>query len=340
MHEFKDVLDFFLNMVRNIQKDVINPCSDSLEEIVLRSSNEDCFAYIDNRRDAKDKYNFDFWRDLKKRFKKMNEFINWVEDNGIKADLLYSKSEQFPDFLFKVRLIRGKICCGSVLELKDSKGGGVASFNSTLPTKYKSLEEIDIINGNNLVSRIAKLKDEENALNPDYFTFQRRNFYLVRTHKGNLTKFKLSVVDGSFFETVPKEHLIYKMFLNILQKHLEQKGIALCPTLLQEIEKIFSHITDQTIIAASQLIECASVRPRLRIMAEVHTEGNPHSHFYPQIGDGSVNLILQAPQEDVKSVVDYLKRNSSRIQYFTIQHKRNGTHLVFQLPPASSIKAG
>ena len=56
---------------------------------------------------------------------------------------MYSKSEQFPDFLFKTRKHAGKLICGSLLELKDSKGGSVASFNSTLPTKYKNLEEIE-----------------------------------------------------------------------------------------------------------------------------------------------------------------------------------------------------
>jgi hypothetical protein len=72
------------------------------------------------------------------------------------------------------------------------------------------------------------------------------------------------------------------MFLNILRTHLEKKEIKIPPDTRNQIEKALSHVTDQTIIASSQIIEKASVRPRLRIMAEVHSEGNPHSSFYPE----------------------------------------------------------
>jgi hypothetical protein len=48
---------------------------------------------------------------------------------------------------------------------------------------------------------------------------------------------------------------------------------------MNKIEKSLSYITDQTIIAASQTIEKAFVRPRLRIMAEVHPEGNHRNNF-------------------------------------------------------------
>ena len=59
--------------------------------------------------------------------------------------------------------------CGSLMELKDSKSGSIASFNSTIPTKQKSLEEINVINGGDLVSRIAKILDGELALAKDLF---------------------------------------------------------------------------------------------------------------------------------------------------------------------------
>jgi hypothetical protein len=79
-----------------------------------------------------------------------------------------------------------KLISGTLLELKDSMGGSIASFNSTLPTKFKTLEEVDIINGNNLVSRISSLIDYPLSLHKDYLTFQRRCFYLkghIKTKK-------------------------------------------------------------------------------------------------------------------------------------------------------------
>ena len=327
MYDFIAVVELFIGIVDSLKKRYVN-FSSSLDEIVLKTCKTN-LAYVDNRRDAKEKYNYDFWDKIKKQFKGRNKFINWIHAQDINEQILYSKSEQFPDFVFKVRKQENKLTCGSLLELKDSKGGSIASFNSTIPTKYKSLDEVDVINGTNLVSRIASIMDGELTKDKRYYSFQRKNFYLIRTNKGSDNKVKISIVDGSFFETVPKEHLFYQMFLNILRSHLEKKAVKIPLELLREIETSLSYITDQTIIAASQTIEKASVRPRLRIMAEVHTEGNPHSSHYPEILERTVNLIIQASSYEEK-VAELISRNASDIETFTIQHKRNDEHMVFQ----------
>jgi len=279
-----DAVTLFSRVVDSLKKGIIDLYS-PLEEFVIRTCADD-LAYVDNRRDAKQKYGFDFWR---------NFTPNYLKSQGIGKNLLYSESQQFPDFLFKANKIGDKYTGGSLIELKDSKGGNIASFNSTIPTRYKSLEEIDVINGTNLVSRIARVLDGGLALDKRYLTFERRCFYLVRTHK-NSKQVKVSLVDGSFFETIPKEHLIYQMFLNVLRAHLEKKKIEISQETLRKVEETLSHVTDQTIIAGSQIVEGASVRPRLRIMAEVHAEGNPHGKFYPEITEGSFNLILVFPK--------------------------------------------
>ena len=84
----------------------------------------------------------------------------------------FTKSNLFPDFMFKVRERDGNFDGGSILELKDSKSSSIASFNSTIPTKFKSLKEIDMINGGNLVSEIAKIVDKPRNLN-EYCSFNR-----------------------------------------------------------------------------------------------------------------------------------------------------------------------
>jgi len=328
MNEFIDAMELFVGIVNCLRQKQVNLRS-SLEEIVLKACGTK-LAYVDNRRDAKEKFGFDFWYSMKKQFNDEEDFKNFIKMKGINERILYSKSEQFPDFIFKVKRQENKLICGSLLELKDSNGASIASFNSTLPTKYKSLDEVDIINGNNLVSRITSIMDGELASDKNYRTYQRRNFYLIRTHKGKDDTVKISIVDGSFFETVPKEHLIYQMFLNILRGHLEKKDIKIPSEFLNEIEKHLSHITDQTIIAASQAIEKASVRPRLRIMAEVHPEGNPHSSFYPKISKRSVNLIIQSSSCKEK-IIETISKKIPDIDVATIQHRRNGEHVVFQI---------
>jgi hypothetical protein len=327
MHEFINAIELFIGIVNGLRQKKIALTS-SLDEVVLKTSKIN-LAYIDNRRDAKEKYNFDLWSNIKKQFKDKKSFVDWIKTHGLDEKILYSKSEQFPDFLFKVRRQENKLVCGSLLELKDSKGGNIASFNSTLPTKYKNLEEVDVINGNNLVSRIISIIDGELASDKSHRIFQRRNFYLVRTYKDDDEKIKISIVDGSFFETVPKEHLIYQMFLNILRGHLEKRDIKIPSEIIKQIEEALSYITDQTIIAASQTIENASVRPRLRIMAEVHTEGNPHSSIYPEISERSVNLIIQLSAYE-KEIMELISNEVSDVKIFSIKHKRNGEHLVFQ----------
>jgi hypothetical protein len=258
MSQFDDIVGFYIGMIETLKSGEVNLHA-PLEEIVLRSC-EDCFAYIDNRRGA-ERSGYDLWKNTKNQFEDENQFIRWIRNEGIRKNLLYSKSEQFPDFMLRARKDADKLICGSLLELKDSKGGSIASFNSTLPTKSKNLDEIDIINGKNLVSRVASIIDRTLSLESNYNTYNRRCFYLIRTHANRSDKVKISIVDGSFFETLPKEHLIHQMFLNVLNAHLERKEIELLPDVLNQIEEALSHVTDQTIIAGSQVIEKASVRP-------------------------------------------------------------------------------
>jgi hypothetical protein len=98
-----------------------------LEEFVIRKCGKD-LAYIDNRKEAREIYGFDLWDGLN---------IEWLKSQGIEKRLLYSQSQQFPDFLFKAKKKGGKYIGGSLIELKDSKGGSVSSFNSTIPTKIQ-----------------------------------------------------------------------------------------------------------------------------------------------------------------------------------------------------------
>jgi len=325
MYEFIDVIEFFIGIINNLKKGMINLHS-SLEEIVLKVSGGN-LAYIDNRRDAKQKYGCDLWGGLNRAL---------LKTAGIEERLLYSQSGQFPDFIFKSREHEKQLTCGSLLELKDSRGGSIASFNSTLPTKNKNLEEVDIINGSNLVSRVTSIKDSELAKAENYYTYQRRCFYFIRTYRDD-DRVKISLVDGSFFETVPKDHLIYQMFLNILQAHLTKKDIKISTETLGQFQEVLSHITDQTIIASSQTIERASVRPRLRIMAEAHSEGNPHSSSYPEILDGSFNLIIQKVPF-TKELEEKLQREIPQTEKFTIYHKRNGEHIVFQFKAEEKLR--
>jgi len=309
-----DVAEFFITCARNFMERKLSLAESKLEEIVLKSARGK-LAYIDDRRYAK-KIGYDLF-----------ENVN-VPRNLVKKK--YTKSNLFPDFLFRTREEGKTFKSGYILELKDTESKtGIASFNSTIPTTYKNLEEIDAINGGTLVSRIARLIDSPSNFDK-YYKFERRCFYLVRSGKGKKDEVKLSIVDGSFFETVPKEHLFYQMFLQVLHAHLKAKKIEISPDELKIIEKGLKYITDQRIIASSKIIEKASVKPRLRIMAEVHPEGNPHSTHY-NIPERSFNLILHKSLV-TKKLKNLIYEELPNIEVFSIHHKRNGEHIVFCIP--------
>jgi len=277
-----EISEFFVECAKKLREGELDLANSKLEDMVLLSAGEN-LAYIDDRKYAKEK-GIDILKSL--------EGASLPSEIGRKIEKRrFTKSNLFPDFMFKVRERDENFDGGSILELKDSKSSSIASFNSTIPTKFKSLKEIDMINGGNLVSEIARIVDKPRNLN-EYCSFNRRCFYLVRTKKGS-PKVKVSIVDGSFFRDCPKEHLFYQIFLQVLRAHVEKKKLEIPEEKLKEVKEVLKCITEQTIITGSKIIEKASVKPRLRIMAEVHSEGNPHSSHY-DIPEGSFNLILHA----------------------------------------------
>ena len=307
-----EILEFFVECAKKLREGVLDLANSKLEDMVLLSAGKN-LAYVDDRKYAKEK-----GIDILEGASIPSEIRRKIEKKR------FTKSNLFPDFMFKAKERNGNFDGGSILELKDSKSNSIASFNSTIPTKFKSLKEIDTINGGNLVSEIARIVDKPRNLN-EYCSFNRRCFYLVRTRKGS-PKVKVSIVDGSFFETVPKEHLFYQIFLQVLRAHVEKKKLEIPEEKLKEVEEVLKCITDQAIIAGSKIIEKASVKPRLRIMAEVHSEGNPHSSHY-DIPERSFNLILHA--SSVSGDLEAKIRQVLDCEIFSLQHKRNGKHKVF-----------
>jgi len=104
--------------------------------------------------------------------------------------------------------------------------------------------------------------------------------------------------------------------------------------LASEIETLMRQVTDQTIIASSQQISGASVRPRLRIMSEVHRDGNPHT--YSEIRNKTINLIVS---EEIWSDAwhrciekELPATCGMKINIGHILHNRNGKHHFISFP--------
>ncbi len=200
----------------------------------------------------------------------------WDRDSGL-----------FPDFVLAVDS-HNTFGNGAILELKDSEGGSIASFNSTIPTRFKNLTELSLITKSQLVSEACWLRDFPYSLAPNYFREPRACFYLVRTHRRSHETVRLSLVEGSFFETLPKDELLRRVWQQILTESQmpEEQQEQVLPWLVR---------LEQAIIARSRHVEGASVKPRFRIMAEVEKDANIHA--YPEILPRTVNLVFKREEQ-------------------------------------------
>ncbi|WP_145973218.1 hypothetical protein [Thermococcus barophilus] len=317
MLSYPNIVNTFLKMVELLESKRIS-LHDELEKIVLKSSISN-LAYVDGRKTAK-KLGFDIWQNLKQTYSEETLKKN------LKIKNLYTDSQAFPDFMFKSIFENSRLIGGEILELKDSKGGSIASFNSTIPTEYKTLKEIERLNGSKgkIVIKIAEIFDK-NSSYPEWKTYKRKCFYLIRTHKKDENKVKVSIVEGAFFETIPEKDLISTMFQNIFNKHAKEYPIP--DKVKENASQVFQYLTDHSLISFSQDIPKASIKPRLRIMAEAKNEGNPHWEKY-NIPSKTLNLIIKADNES-KTVRNIIEERELPIEIFTIAHQNDGEFLVF-----------
>jgi hypothetical protein len=249
-----------------------------------------------------------------------------------------SNSGAFPDFVLACEP-HSPLGNGALLELKDSAGDQIASFNSTLPSARKQISRLTKM----VRTAVQNYESKRGCACPD----ERDCFYLVRTKNKNQDACRLSIVQGTFFETIPNQELLKSLWKDLL----EQSGVP-----IEQHKEILDYLAklERDQIAESRVIERAAIKPRLRIMSEVVTDANPHK--YREIGERTVNLILKAPSEGgreslerwilhcfstdnlpAKPVSDdvFVVSDDSGCQVNCriawVEHKLNGLHLVVQV---------
>lgn len=315
------IFRLFLNIAEYLHKNPHAICSKSLEELCT------CYipySYISNRRSLQAFLNKNLmYLPLDKippslRGASPSELVYW----WIGGEKNLTNSGLFPDFILMWQGTK-TLGDGAILELKDSGGRGIASFNSTLPSAKKKLSSL----GDTVLQMVRRVDD-----GPD----ERDCFYLVRTMRKDCRQVRLSIVHGTFFETLPTSELLARLWKDIL----EQAGI---PPELQE--KVSTYLTnlEREDIAQVREIPGASIKARLRVMSEIHSEGNPH--LYPEILPSSFNLILKQPEGcepiewlwkeflkegirlDRTSNTHFYTDTGIKFEVFFIHHKRNGKHI-------------
>jgi hypothetical protein len=249
-----------------------------------------------------------------------------------------SDSGAFPDFVLACEP-HSPLGNGALLELKDSAGDQIASFNSTLPSARKRISRLTKM----VQTAVQNYESERGCACPD----ERDCFYLVRTKNKYPDTCRLSVVQGTFFETIPNQELLKSLWKDLLK----QAGVP-----AEQHMEILDYLAklERNEVAKSRRIKRAAIKPRLRIMSEVVADANPHK--YQEIRERTVNLILKAPSKGgresleqwilhcfstdnlpAKPVSDdvFVVSDDSGCQVNCriawVKHKLNGLHLVVQV---------
>ncbi len=250
-----------------------------------------------------------------------------LEDFPFNTDLLSCKNIGiFPDLAIKVNQDKNIFTGGELIELKDCKGYNVSSFNSTIPTAMKNINEIIKGKDSGIRRQMIECKDDIDSLP------ERTIYYLVRGKKTNFQKIVL--VHGSFFETVKKKDLISKSFSQILSERLKESG----KEITQEVELLLTEMfSEQENFSKVRDVEKSSVKLRFRIMTEVKVEGNIlNTNKYPEIKDNSLNLILPYhTDEDRNTAWEKMKivfgsHELKQFKEIKLKHLFNGYFVVFQ----------
>lgn len=257
---------------------------------------------------------------LLKKVKKLDEF-------PFNENLLSCRNDGvFPDMAIRLNKDRKIFTGGELIELKDSDSYTVSSFNSTIPSRSKKIEEI--ITGENSI-----IKRQMEEVGNDIFSLPVRDvYYLVRGRKKSHTK--ICLVYGSFFETISIENLISQSFSQVLEERLKESEKEVSDEFKQTLLSIFSQ---QENFSKVRNVEKASVKLRFRIMTEVKAEGNIlNPKKYPKIKDDTLNFVLPYHNEnEAKEILKKVELVFGKIELkqfniFKIKHHFNGYFLVLQ----------
>jgi len=239
--------------------------------------------------------------------------------------LSFTSRGQFPDMAILLNPPGSALTGGELVELKDSGSYSVSSFNSTIPTRRKSIQQI-------ISGKRSQILEQMHAAGDDVFSLPVREvYYLVRGQHG--AHHKICLTHGSFFETIPVNDLIQSAFQQILDERIANTGQPISDEVRAALIDLFN---DQQSFSRVRHVDEAAVNIRFRVMTEVKKEGNIlDTATYPDIKDDTLNLVLPCPddnacEEHMAAAQLALGTAFDDCQTFRIMHRLNGPFLVFQ----------
>jgi hypothetical protein len=138
---------------------------------------------------------------------------------------------------------------------------------------------------------------------------------------------RISLVQGTFFETLREQDLLRQVWKELLlQAGLTEDESSSVVEALASLER--------EDIVASRDIDKASIKPRLRIMGELRADANPHN--YPEIPPQTVNLIVKPEIAD--EVNDSLWMTQS-LTWFEQQAGKEDVTIIARTPHSICLRA-
>ena len=252
------------------------------------------------------------------------EWVPKLEDFPFDVELLsYTGKGRFPDFAIRINPA-GAPPGGELLEVKDSKSYSVPSFNSTIPTGTKLIE--DLIRG-----RRSVIREQMEAAGDDICALPEREVYYLLRGKSR-GKTKICLAHGSFFETVMIEKLIQQAFGQVLDERLLEEDLTISEELRELMVRVFS---TQDSFSRVRNVEKATVKLRFRVMTEAKKEGNLfNAKIYPEIRDNTLSFVIpNHPTDTLQRRKSYLRQalSSSELEQgeeVTLKHPFNGDFFV------------
>lgn len=253
--------------------------------------------------------------------------VTKLDDFPFDVSMLACKNAgQFPDLAIKLNQNNSLFTGGELIELKDSQSYSVSSFNSTIPTGQKDIEKV-IKSVNSSIKR--QMEEAGNHISSLKY---RDVYYLIRGKQEN--NIKITLVHGSFFETVKSNDLISQSFEQVLEETVLKYNIQLDNETKSVLVDMFS---EQESFSKVRNVEKASVKLRFRIMTEVKAEGNIlNKKQYPEIEDNTISLIVpmnneQERENNIKRFNDVFDCVSEKdFKFFHLKHHLDGYFFVFQ----------
>lgn len=269
-----------------------------------------------------------------------------LRDVVLPSDIVAAESRGgFPDIVLKIGEEGGCPVGGELVELKDAKSMSIPSFNSSIPSASKSVDELS--------AGLRRRLEVQNEL--DDRLAVRDVFYLIRGRdlkSRPAPRTKVILVNGGFFETVPTDQLLLGAFGQVA-RDATGKSASLSAEVLEAFRR-------QEHFARVRHVEGASVKIRFRVMTEAEAETNLLNHRqFPQFPDDTLSMLVpyrsrydqdhinrtfdwrQLPDElidtdEYRNLDAALKTSDSGLGRpatgFVLRHPLNGPFFVVQLP--------